>query len=61
VATEPVEPLGPAEPVGTLFKLHEDAGIQLRTLPNLWLFWDAVIESTLGFSGIGLRNAAPRL
>lgn len=60
VATEPVTPLGPAEPVGDLFALHEEAGIQLRVLPNLWPFWDAVIASTLGFSGIRLRNAAPR-
>lgn len=60
VATEPVEPLGPAEEVGDLFSLHEEAGIQLRVLPNLWPFWDAVITSTLGFSGIRLRNARPR-
>jgi hypothetical protein len=60
VATEPVVPLGPAEPVGDLLRLHEEAGIQLRVLPNLWPFWEAVIVSTLGFSGIRLRNAAPR-
>ena len=60
VATEPVEPLGPPERVGNLFDLHEQAGIQLRVLPNLWPFWDAVIESTLGFSGIRLKNAMPR-
>lgn len=60
VATEPVEPLGPAEPVGDLLRLHEDAGIQLRVLPSLWPFWDAVVASTLGFSGIRLRNAQPR-
>ncbi|MET9267467.1 DUF6886 family protein [Amycolatopsis sp. NPDC004079] len=60
VATEPVEPLGPAEPVGDLLRLHEEAGIQLRVLPNLWPFWDAVTASTAGFSGIRLRNARPR-
>jgi hypothetical protein len=60
VATVPVEPLGPPERVGNLFDLHEQAGIQLRVLSNLWPFWDAVIDSTLGFSGIRLRNAAPR-
>jgi hypothetical protein len=59
VAVEPVEPLGPPEPVGDLFECHADAGIQLRVLNNLWSFWDAVITSTLGFSGIRLRNAAP--
>jgi hypothetical protein len=60
VATDPVKPLGPPDPVGNLLELHEQAGIQLRVLPNLWPFWDAVIASTLGFSGIRLRNALPR-
>jgi len=60
VATEPVLPLGPPEPVGSLLRLHEEAGIQLRVLPNLWPFWDTVITTTLAWSGIRLRNAAPR-
>jgi hypothetical protein len=60
VATVPVEPIGPPEPVGDLFELHEAAGIQLRVLPNLWPLWDAVVASTLGFSGIRLRYAARR-
>ncbi|MEO3755349.1 DUF6886 family protein [Streptomyces sp. B6B3] len=60
VATEPVTPLGPAEPVDDLLTLHREAGIQLRVLDNLWEFWDAVVDSTLGFSGIRLRNARPR-
>lgn len=60
VATEAVVPLGPAEPVGDLLGLHEEAGIQVRVLPNLWPFWDAVTATTLGWSGIRLRNALPR-
>lgn len=60
VATEPVTPLGPPEPVGDLLTLHEEAGIQLRVLDNLWPFWERVITSTVGFSGIRLRNAKPR-
>jgi hypothetical protein len=60
VATEPVEPLGPPDPVGDLFDHHAEAGIQLRVLDNLWPFWDAVTASTLDFSGIRLRNASPR-
>jgi hypothetical protein len=59
VATTTVRPLGPPERVGDLFTLHEEAGIQLRVLPNLWPFWDRVITSTLAFSGIRLRNACP--
>lgn len=60
VATVPVRPLGPPEPVGDLLALHERAGIQLRILPNLWPFWDAVVHSSLGFSGIRLRNTLQR-
>jgi hypothetical protein len=60
VAVEPVEPLGQPEPVGDLFAVHGAAGIQLRLLPSLWDFVDAVAASTLGFSGIRLRNARPR-
>ncbi|MFC7623466.1 DUF6886 family protein [Microlunatus sp. GCM10028923] len=57
VTESEVVPLGPAEPVGDLLALHERAGIQLRVLPTLSDFWAAVITSTLGFSGIRLRNA----
>jgi len=46
--------------VGDLLALHAAAGIQLRVLPSLWGFFDAVAASTLGFSGIRLRNALPR-
>ena len=53
-------PLGPPAPVGDLFRLHEQAGVQLRVLPTLWDFWAEVIVSTLDFSGIRLRNARPR-
>lgn len=61
VCEKPVVPLTPAERVGDLLSLHEEAGIQLRVLPNLWDFWDAVIAGSLRFSGIRLRNARPRL
>jgi hypothetical protein len=60
VATEPVTPLGPPSPVGNLIDCHARAGIQLRLLDNLWSFWGEVIESSVGFSGIRLRNAQPR-
>ncbi|HUQ59278.1 DUF6886 family protein [Lentzea sp.] len=60
VATEPVVPLGPADRVGDLFELHEEAGIALRVLPGLWPFWDEVVRSSPGWSGIRLRNALPR-
>lgn len=55
-APRPPEPVG----VGSLFELHEQAGIQLRVVPHLWPFWDAVVAGTLGLSGIRLKNAASR-
>jgi hypothetical protein len=58
---QPVRPLAPPDHVSNLLDLHEKAGIQLRILPNLWTFWDAVTATTLAFSGIRLRNARPRL
>ncbi|MFB9684791.1 DUF6886 family protein [Amycolatopsis plumensis] len=60
VATVPVEPLGPAERVDDLFALHEEAGIELRVMRNLWAFVDLASASTLGFSGIRLGNAKAR-
>ncbi|GGN17096.1 hypothetical protein FHR83_004975 [Actinoplanes campanulatus] len=60
VATDPVEPLGPPEPVGDLIACHAAAGIQLRILDNPWPFWDQVTAGTVGFSGIRLRNALSR-
>lgn len=46
--------------VGNLVGRHEAAGIPLRTVPNVWPLWDAVVGSTLEFSGMRLRNARPR-
>ena len=60
VATTEVEPLGPAEPVGDLLALHEQAGIELRLVASLHPWWEQVITSSVGFSGIRLRNARPR-
>jgi hypothetical protein len=60
VSHQPVRPLQPPEPVGDLLALHEAAGIQLRLLDNLWPFWDAVVATTMGYSGIRLANARPR-
>jgi hypothetical protein len=58
VSTRPVEPLGPAEPVGDLLALHRQAGIELRVVTSLWPWWQLVVDSTVGFSGIRLRHAA---
>ena len=42
--------------VGDLLDRHAEAGIELRIVPDLWSLWEQVIESTLEFSGIRLRN-----
>ena len=59
VSTSAVRPLGPPERVGDLLALHEADRIQLRVLPRLDEFWAAVVASSLGFSGIRLRNTRP--
>jgi hypothetical protein len=58
VSRTAVEPLT-VEPLGDLVALHEQSGIELRVLPNLWPLWDEVVASTLEFSGMRLRNAQP--
>ena len=56
ISGEPVEPLELVE-LGNLVERHEGAGIELRTEEDLSRFWDDVVGSGLGFSGIRLRNA----
>ncbi|PWU17446.1 MAG: hypothetical protein C5B49_08870 [Bdellovibrio sp.] len=34
--------------------------IELRFVPDLWCLYDEVVESSLGFSIIRMRNAQPR-
>ena len=58
VARTRVEP-EEVEALGDLVARHERAAIELRVLPNLWPLWDEVVESTLEYSGMRLRNALP--
>lgn len=60
VSQAAVAPLGPPDPLPPLLELHERARIQLRVLDNLWPWWDKVVETTLGHSGVRLANARPR-
>jgi hypothetical protein len=59
VSEQTVEPVELVE-LGDLLALHADAEIELRVTPNLWPLWDAVVASSLEFSGIRLHNALPR-
>jgi hypothetical protein len=49
-----------AEPVGDLVYALRDAGVELRITPSLWPLHDALLDATLHFSMIRMRNAAPR-
>ncbi len=56
VSPETVVPLERAE-LGDLLARHADARNELRIAPAPYPLWDNVIETTLDFSGIRLRNA----
>ena len=56
VSRETVVPLEVLE-LGDLLARHAAAGNELRIAPALYPLWDKVIETTLDFSGIRLRNA----
>ena len=56
ISAEPVEPLELVE-LGDLVERHEAAGIALDADDDLLGLWDEVVASSLGFSGIRLRNA----
>jgi hypothetical protein len=43
--------------LGDLLARHAEAGVELRIAPALHPLWERVIETTLDFSGIRLRNA----
>ena len=56
IASMPVDALERVE-LGDLLARHAAAGIELRVAPSLYPLWDKVVETTLEFSGIRLRNA----
>ncbi|MBC8104824.1 MAG: hypothetical protein H7Z41_19790 [Cytophagales bacterium] len=54
-----VHPLS-VEPVGDLLIALRDAQVEIRITASVWPLMDALVASTLHYSGIRLRNAAPR-
>jgi hypothetical protein len=58
LSLEPVEPVDMVE-FGDLVLRHEQSGIELRGVTNLWPIWNRIVGSTLEFSGIRLHNAVP--
>lgn len=59
VSRERVEPSEMHE-LNDLLALHAEAGIELRVVRDLAAEWSRVHPSTVGFSGIRLRNLATR-
>lgn len=57
VASSPVDAIERVD-VGDLLDRHAAAGIELRVAPTLYPLWDRVIETSLEYSGIRLRNAS---
>ena len=55
ISDRTVEPLEVVE-LGDLVERHATAGIELRSGP-LFPLWDEVVQSSLDYSGIRLRNA----
>ena len=58
VARRPVEPVACTR-IDDVFGWMANEGVELRPLPTLWPLREAVAVSTLGFSIIRFRNAAP--
>ena len=58
LSRDPVVPVDLVE-LGDLVARHEQSGIELRDVPNLWPVWNRVAASTLEFSGIRIHNALP--
>jgi hypothetical protein len=56
IASTAVDAIERAE-LGDLLARHAEAGTELRIAPSLYPLWENVIETTLEFSGIRLRNA----
>jgi hypothetical protein len=59
ISSEAVEPLELVE-LGDLVARHERAAIELDSAQDLLGLWSRVVSSSLGFSGIRLRNARMR-
>lgn len=56
VSREPVAPLH-VEPMDDLLGAIVEAGVELRFIPRLGPLWQAVVGSSLAFSGTRLRNS----
>ena len=60
IARAPITPLR-KKTITDLPAAIRDCGAELRVVANLWPLWDDVVNSTVQFSMIRMRNAAPRI
>lgn len=56
---QPVAPTG-VEVVDDCLAALAARGVEIRVLPSLWSLHDVVVQSTVSYSIIRMRNAAPR-
>lgn len=59
ISRQAVAPLAMRTVDNMLLELAEH-DVEIRILPSLWPLWDAVVNSSLQFSMIRMRNAQPR-
>jgi hypothetical protein len=59
VSEQAVEPLA-VSVIDDVLGALVDRGVELRVMPSLWKLRDAVVASSMAFSNIRWRNAAPR-
>jgi hypothetical protein len=59
ISREPVAPLAMRTVDNMLLELAQH-NVEIRILPSLWPLWEAVVNSSLQFSMIRMRNAVPR-
>jgi hypothetical protein len=59
ISRQPVTPLAMQTVDNVLLEMARH-NIEIRIMPSLWYLWDAVVNSSLQYSMIRMRNAAPR-
>ncbi len=59
ISRRPVTPLARRTIDNMLLELANH-DVEIRIVPSLWPLWDAVVDSSLQFSMIRMRNAQPR-
>jgi hypothetical protein len=59
ISRQPVTPLA-MRTVGNMLLELAKHNVEIRIMPSLWPLWEVVVDSSLQFSMIRMRNAVPR-